>query len=103
MSYETANDPGTIPAFVTARQIKRAYGAIKNDEALNAAMSVLRSKNWVKPVENRSKGFRPSLGWPVNPKLYEAFPEQAESEKKRRKEIREYMHSLLGKDIDAYL
>ena len=69
-----------------ARDIKRAYRDLNNDDAtLGRAMEILTKGHWCgEAIDARSN----SIVWKINPRVHEKFPEQAAFEKERReKEI----------------
>ena len=84
---------------ITARDIIRAYGALRPPERrreLLEVMASLETMGWVR-VEVPPDG-RPSVGWEVNPKVHSVFFERASRERAERQatkdRIREHWRSI---------
>jgi len=76
---------------ITARDITRAYGALRPPEAkdeLAAVMASLVTLAWVEPEPSRNAA-KPTSAWTVNPLVHDLFAARAERERKAREKIRE--------------
>jgi hypothetical protein len=77
---------------ITAREIGRAYGAIRGKTAeILAAMELLDHAGWVYAEPGLKPGVKPSA-WDVNPRVHTIFAAQAAAEKVRRDAARERVH-----------
>lgn len=72
---------------VTARDITRAYGALRAPEMraeLQAVMTQLEVVGWVR-AEMPENAMRPITTWHINPALYSSFATRAAAERDRRR------------------
>ena len=76
---------------VTARDVVRAYGALRSPEAraeLGAVMASLVTIGWLEP-EPPDNPMKPVHLWEVNPAVHVLFAAKADRERVRREEARE--------------
>lgn len=85
---------------VAARDIMRAYGALRAPERrreLLDVMSSLETMGWVR-AEEQNDG-RPPVAWRVNPKVLQGFAERGKLERARRQEVKDRIRETLAKHM----
>jgi hypothetical protein len=86
---------------VRARDIYRANGKFEDEKRLARAMQILADCNWLRPIEPRRFGDKPSE-WAVNPRIYMRHADRAAQEREHREAVRKQIATHENKLMKAW-